>query len=125
MGDLVEASKIVSDIEKLLAKLKKNIFITDKNNKRIKKDVVFYYDESLIIARKKVINLTKTEKYIINTLLDSENCFATYENLCNSVYGYFDDSAIVNIRVAISRLRKKVQKYFTIEVLTSQGCCLK
>ena len=125
MSNLVEATQIVSDIEKLLTKLKKNIFVDDKNNKRIKKDVVFYYDESLIIAHRKVIHLTKTEKYIINTLLDSENFFSTYESLCSNVYGYYDDSAIKNMRVAISRLRKKVGKYFTIEVVSSRGCCLK
>lgn len=125
MGNLVETDKIISEIEKLLIKLKKNIFIDNRNDMKIKKDVVFYYNESLIIAHKKVIHLTKTEKYIMNTLLNSENKYASYELLCTNVYGYYDEAAIVNIRVAISRLRKKVTKYFNIEVLSSKGCCIK
>jgi DNA-binding response OmpR family regulator len=125
MDNLVETAKIISEIEKLLTKLKKNIFIKDKNDMRIKKDVVFYYEESIIIANKKVINLTKTERYIMNTMLNAENNIVSYETLCSNVYGYYDSSAVTNIRVAISRLRKKVNKYFTIETSNTKGCYLK
>ena len=125
--DLTKASELICELEKVLAKLKKSIFTVDKdgmpkNNMTIKKGVVFYYEESLIIAHKKMISLTKTERYILNTLLCSENYFASYENLCQKVYGYYDDAAIVNIRVAISRLRKKVGKHFNISTMTNKGC---
>ena len=125
--DFVKAAEIISEMERMLAKLKKTIFTTDesgmpKNNMTIKKGVVFYYEESLIIAHKKLIKLTKTDRYILNTLLCSENYFASYELLCQKVYGYYDKGAIVNIRVAISRLRKKVSEYFEINSMTSQGC---
>ena len=125
--DFAKAAEIISDMEKMLAKLKKTIFTTDesgmpKKNMTIKKGVVFYYEESLIIANKKIIKLTKTDGYILNTLLCSENYFATYEALCQKVYGYYDKGAIINIRVAISRLRKKVSEHFEINSMTSKGC---
>lgn len=126
MNNLVEATSIISEMEKLMMKLRKCLnvtvdFVIPKQQVFIKDDIVFYYDKAILDIRSRIVKLTKNEKYLINILLNMEGFFATKEILCKQIYGYYDKAAENALNIAVTRLRKKLNKDFQIKTIRNNG----
>ena len=125
-NNLISATEIVSEIEKLLVKLKQSInfefdYVIPCTEVLIKDEIIFFYDKSLIKVGQKEIYLTKKQKYLVNALVNSKEYTAPFEFLCDKVYGYYDKAAVDALNTAVYRLRKKLNENIQIDLVRGYG----
>lgn len=68
------------------------------------------------------IRLTTLEFLLLEALLDSDQLFCTYEEICNKIYDYkYDSHTAMSLKILMSRLKKKLGDLITIKTQYSKG----
>lgn len=90
-----------------------NIITLDKN-------LLWDFNKKELIKDGVTINLTKTEKDILNIILSNPSIELTYDSIINEIWDYDDKNHIETLRTLVSNIRKKLPKN-TIKTLYNIG----
>ena len=80
-----------------------NIITLDKN-------LLWDFNKKELIKDGVTINLTKTEKDILNVILSNPSIELTYDSIINEIWDYDDKNHIETLRTLVSNIRKKLPK---------------
>ena len=110
--------EIVIQIKNLLDKL----LILNKGKNKNEFNLELDSETNKLICPKQDIKLTKIEFSIMESLLYSDKHFCTYDELCKKIYLHeYDISTRGALAVALSRLRKKLNKVVIIKSINHKG----
>lgn len=88
-------------------------------------DFIFDREAKEGIFRGKTLSLTKTEKLLLEHLLNNQNRVISKDNLIETVWGYDADTMTRTVDVHIANLRRKLARYklmpFSIRTVHSMG----
>jgi two-component system KDP operon response regulator KdpE len=73
-------------------------------------DLIVEVDTRRVTVEGAEVNLTKTEYQILTILVENRGKVITYRQLVHRVWGGFSDEGPQNVRMCVSRLRKKIEK---------------
>jgi len=115
----VEEKSLYEALENALQSIN-TIKIINYNIITLDKNLVWDFNKKELIKDGVTINLTKTEKDILNVILLNPSIELTYDNIINDIWDYDDKNHIETLRTLVSNIRKKLPKN-TIKTLYNIG----
>ena len=117
--------EIINDLKKIITKIEnidnnehnKNVINNICNNNRL----ILNRDTGEITVGTYTEKLTNSELSLMECLVNSNNKFCTFENLCNVIYGYSDSSSKRSLNTIMSRLRKKLKNLIKFKTIHGRG----
>jgi len=115
----VEEKSLYEALENALQSIN-TIKIINYNIITLDKNFLWDFNKKELIKDGVTINLTKTEKDILNVILLNPSIELTYDNIINDIWDYDDKNHIETLRTLVSNIRKKLPKN-TIKTLYNIG----
>ncbi len=107
------------DRDELLARIKVQLRMNDKNNSLEYKDLKLEKDNHTLLVKGKKVNLTKTEYAIIKQLLLNVKNVVTKSKLLDLIATDTEDCNEDSLRVHMSNIRRKIRLYSEEEYIES------
>jgi DNA-binding response OmpR family regulator len=82
--------------------------VVDKKLLYLDENFTWSFDEVTLYKDLKEVDLTKSEKLILNTLFSNPNTELTYDDIIYAVWGDFDSTRKDTLKTMINNLRKKI-----------------
>lgn len=119
--DIREVIERINTIFRRIDKVKENI---EENNRDIiilNSDIKIYRDEGIVKKKDNIIELTRKEYKLLDTLVNNKNRVFTRENLLDIVWGYDYIGDIRTVDIHIQRIRKKLGLKSNIKTVFGVG----